>query len=130
MTEVIIPIICVFAFCLITTIVIECFLAALFFNKQSKREILSVALVQAITNPIAELLIGFLIPYELYISQVTGDMFTAMSILTTIIVEGCVVVAEWSIYKRILQFDRPFIMSLVLNVASYSIGLIVSMFVF
>jgi hypothetical protein len=107
----------VFALCL--TILIEWGISCVFLRSKLDRQI--VILVQCLTNPILNILV--IINYHF-------NLFNPMLVLA--ILEVFVVLIEAIIYKTSLS-DRtkvnPFMMSILLNISSFSIGLLIDYFV-
>ena len=106
--------------CLVLTLVFECG-AALLLGVREKPDLITVALVNVMTNPPAVLcmfLTGFFLG-------------RSVRIPVEILLEVLVVVAEGLIYKKLLKYDRirPMLLSLILNGVSYGLGQIVNLFV-
>ena len=106
--------------CLLLTIIIELILA-LILGVRDKKDIVNVILVNVITNPIV-----VLIPIIIYIKF--GGLFSRISLL---ILEVLTVVVEGLIYKKVLKYKKInwFLLSLILNVASFLIGEVINYFV-
>ncbi|MCQ2418327.1 MAG: hypothetical protein MJ085_00950 [Clostridia bacterium] len=98
---------------LLLTLVIE-LLLALILGVQEGRDFLLIFLVNVITNP----LIGILL--DVYYVYVAVPPFWLIAVL-----EAGVVFGEWALYRGRLEYRKlpPFVFSLVLNTASYLIGL-------
>lgn len=102
--------------CLIMTIIIE-LLIALILKIYNKKDIINIILVNILTNPIVSS-----IPY--IISLFYGYKYYK---LTLILLEIWAFVIEALIYKKYLNNKKinPFILSIILNLSSYLIGLII-----
>ena len=106
------------SFALILTILIEWGLSFLFLRSKADRRL--VVLVQCLTNPA----LNTLLLINNYFGLLNG-------IVLIIFLEFCVVVIEAIIYKK-GQIDarvNPFLLSLLLNLASVSVGLLIGCFV-
>lgn len=99
--------------CLLLTIIIE-LIIALIIGIRDKKDIINVILVNVITNPIVVLL-----PIIVYIKF--GYTFEKISLY---ILEVLTVLLEGLIYKKVLKYKKinPFLISLILNLASFLIG--------
>ena len=100
--------------CLLCTIVIE-ILIALVLNIKDKKDLLYVVLVNILTNPIV-VLVPILINSK-------------FKIITLYSLEILTVFIEGYIYLKVLKYKKlnPFILSILLNLASYLIGGIINM---
>ena len=100
---------------LLLTILIEIPVAVLW-GIRDRRELLIIALVQVITNPVAVLISNCFYRYtdlNLYVFQIP--------------IEIAVPVAEWLLYKSAIPtFKHPFLLSFTANPMSYGTGLILS----
>lgn len=102
---------------LLLTLVIE-LLLALLLGVQKGRDFLLVFLVNVVTNP----LIGISLDvYYVFVSMPPYWLIIAL--------EVCVVLGEWALYRGRLNYRKlpPFLFSLILNAASYLIGLALSL---
>lgn len=106
--------------CLICTIIIE-LIISLIIKVRDKRDLINIILANILTNPIVVTL-----PFSLNILY--GIKYYYISLITleilTIIIEGL-------IYKKYLKYQNinPYILSLILNISSYVIGLIINRFI-
>lgn len=107
-------------FYLITTIIIEALFASLF--KVKKRNLLIVVLAQIITNPAVVLVSNLVYFSSLEQPEPIKNYYIAMAIMEiiAITIEGFLFKFFFEDYKTL----NPFILSLILNVISLSIGLI------
>ena len=99
--------------CLVCTIIIE-LVIALILGVRDKHDMLNILLVNIVTNPIVvSLPILMLVKYGYNARMIT---LYILEILTVLI--------EGFIYKKTLEYKKvnPFILSLLLNLGSYSIG--------
>jgi hypothetical protein len=103
---------------LLLTILIEVSVA-LVFGYRSKREIFSVLLVNLITEPV----LNYLLLINSYFSLVSA------SILFILLLESVVILVEWRLLAYALDGDskRLFVLSLVMNLASLVVGLLLFM---
>ena len=107
------------AVCLLLTLLIESAAAAVI-GIRKKRDFINVALVNIITNPVLVALTGavsFFYGYEIYV-------------IFAVIGEISVLVTEGLIYRKVLIYRKlnPFLVSLILNGASYLTGLLAGYF--
>lgn len=105
-----------FAFALSLTIVIEWGLSFIFLKQKSDRKV--VILAQILTNPALNLLL--LLNY---------NFFKFNNVLLLALLEFLVVIIEGLIYKNYFNKKpkiNPFLLSLLLNVASFSLGQLLS----
>ena len=102
---------------LILTVIIEVILA-LIIGIRNKKDIIIVILVNLFTNPFVTI-IPFI--FNIY----CGIMYKKISL---IILEILIVLLEGYIYKKSLIKNKPnpYILSLILNVASYGVGFIIN----
>ena len=102
---------------LILTVLIE-LLLALIIGIKSKKDIIIVILVNLFTNPLVTI-IPFI--FNIY----CGIMYKKISL---IILEILVVLLEGYIYKKSLNIKKlnPYLLSLILNISSYGVGLIIN----
>ena len=103
--------------CLVFTILIEV-VVGLIIGVRNKKDILNVILVNVLTNPLVTS-----IPVLIYI-----NFSTTPYIISVILLEMFAFVSEGFIYKKTLTYKRinPFIISLILNLSSYLIGLLIN----
>ena len=104
--------------CLALTIVVELVVALAVFHVRDARHIAVVVLAQIVTNP----------PLVLA-TIVTGVAFDSELAFATMLVvlETAAVVAEGGIYRYAGLSDRPYILSLACNAASFAIGFTTSL---
>ena len=102
--------------CLILTIIIET-IVALIIGIRNKRDIINVILVNILTNPLVVTL-----PFLAY-QVINKNVYKP----TLYVLEILVLFVEGFIYHKVLIFKRinPYIISLLLNVTSYIIGLFI-----
>lgn len=105
---------------LVCTLIIEISIGVLIGIKD-KKDIINITLVNILTNPILNSLC-----YMVYFYK--GIYYYKISI---IFLEIIVFIVEGLIYKKYLNYKKlnPFILSLILNVSSYGIGLIINNFI-
>lgn len=102
---------------LICTILIEV-IVSIILKVKNKKDILNIVLVNILTNPIV-VAISFII--NIYIGIKIRN-------ISLIFIEILVVIIEGRIYKKHLEFKNinPYMLSLILNIASYGGGLIIN----
>ncbi|WP_314653158.1 hypothetical protein [Slackia exigua] len=107
-----------FLSCLALTVVVELAVALAVFHVRDARYIAVVALAQVVTNP----------PLVLA-TIVAGVAFDSEFAFATmlIVLETAAVVAEGGIYRYAGLSDRPYILSLACNAASFAIGFTTSL---
>lgn len=107
-----------FLSCLALTIVVELAVALAVFHVRDAQHIAVVALAQVVTNP----------PLVLA-AIVAGVAFDSEFAFATmlIVLEMAAVVAEGGIYRYAGLSDRPYILSLACNAASFAIGFAISL---
>ena len=107
-----------FLSCLALTVVVELAVALAVFHVRDARYIAVVALAQIVTNP----------PLVLA-TIVAGVAFDSEFAFATmlIVLETAAVVAEGGIYRYAGLSDRPYILSLACNAASFAIGFTTSL---
>lgn len=100
---------------LFCTIIIE-LIFGLMLGIREKDDLLTILLVNILTNP---LLVS--------ITYLIG-LYCGMQKIVTYILEVLVIIIEGFIYKKLLYYKKrnPFIISLILNIMSYSIGLVIN----
>jgi hypothetical protein len=103
--------------CLFFTILIE-IVVGLIIGIRNKRDLLIILLVNVFTNPLVTS-----IPTFIYISWGSTPY-----IISLILLELFAFVSEGFIYKKVLNYKKinPFIISLILNLSSYLIGLLIN----
>jgi len=103
--------------CLICTIIVEV-LIAFIFKIKSKKDYINIILVNMVTNPLV-----VVIPYIFYLY--IGIYYRYISLL---ILEVLTILIEGYIYKKTLQINQNkcYKLSLMLNISSYLIGLIIN----
>ena len=103
--------------CLIFTIIIEVIIG-LIIGIRNKKDILNVVLVNIFTNPLVSS-----IPILVYIKF--GYTYEMISLL---ILELFAIFSEGFIYSKVLKYKKinPYIISLILNISSYGIGLLIN----
>lgn len=107
-----------FLSCLALTVVVELVVALAVFHVRGAWHIAVVALSQIVTNPplvLATIVAGVALDSEL--------AFATM----LIVLETAAVVAEGGIYRHARLSDRPYILSLACNAASFAIGFATSL---
>ena len=107
-----------FLSCLALTVVVELAVALAVFHVRDARHIAVVALAQIVTNPPLVL--------ATIVAGVAFDSEFAFATLL-IVLETAAVVAEGGIYRYAGLSDRPYILSLACNAASFAIGLAISL---
>lgn len=103
--------------CLISTIIIELFISILL-KVKNKKDLLNIILVNIMTNPIV-----VVIPYVVYLYY--GIIYRHVTLL---ILEILTIFFEGFTYKKVLKYNKIncYILSIILNISSYLIGLIIS----
>jgi hypothetical protein len=109
-----------FLFALGLTIIIE-LIVAVVFGYRNKISLLTVILINIITNPIANWIV--------VLNRATN---TVSETILIVFVELAVVIVEWKLLTAILKKDsmKMFLLSLSMNAASYLFGLILFRFAF
>lgn len=101
------------------TIIIE-EIAAIIWGCRKIRELAAVLWINAVTNPLVTLL--------RYFSN-QQIHFEGASVVTIVVLELAVLIAEWRLFKKFLpRLSHPFVFSLTLNAASYAGGLLLPVF--
>ena len=102
--------------CLLLTIIFE-IVIGLIIGIRDKKDILNIVLVNMLTNPLVTSIPTALVFF----------VSTLVSNISLVILEILAVVIEGFIYKRVLKYKRinPYLVSLILNIGSYLLGLIV-----
>ena len=111
-----ITIIPIFAFCLILTITVELIVAKSLGVKDNQALLIVVAAAQALTNPIAVFITGALV------DVVANDVQYWACV---IVVELVVIAVEGLIYKVKRVSNTPWTLSILSNLASVSVGILV-----
>lgn len=104
-----------FTFCLILTIVVELFVARLLGIK-NKQELLIIIAAQIFTNPIAVFITSACIDWAANSAQYYGCV---------VAVELAVIIVEGLIYKLKGVSDTPWRLSILCNLASVSVGILI-----
>ena len=105
---------------LILTIIIE-LAVALILRVRAKYDIIYVVLVNCLTNPtviVAYILLAKLLAISS--NDITNYILVAL-------LEGIVWIVEGLLFKKLLEYKKinPFLLSLILNVASFGLGLVI-----
>ena len=105
--------------CLLCTIVIEV-IFGLIFRIRDKKDILNIVLVNVLTNPIV-------VSIPVFVMFRYGMQ---ARYIVLIILELLTVLVEGFIYYKVLKYKKinPFVLSLLLNIASYLIGEVINKF--
>lgn len=98
--------------CCVATVVIEVAGAFLLFRVRSKQDLIVVVLTQVVTNPLVEA------------CTITAFAYLAHPWVAVAVLELCAFMAEALIYRAKCTTERPWLMSGLLNVLSFSIGLL------
>ena len=103
--------------CLLLTIIIE-LLFSIIFKVKNKKDLLNIILVNIITNPIVVIT-------PIYLNLKYGLVYRNISL---IILEILTILIEGLCYKKVLNYKKinPFLLSIILNSLSYSIGEIIN----
>ena len=103
--------------CLICTIIKEC-LVSFILRVKSKKDYLNIILVNILTNPLV-------VSISVLIQVTQGIKIKNISL---IILEILAFITEGLIYHKYLDYKKinGFILSLILNISSYSIGLVIN----
>ena len=99
------------------TILIECIIA-LILKVRNKKDLLNITLVNVLTNPI---LVSTTLTIRYLISPRAEK-------ITTIVLEIIAFVVEGLIYKKVLEYKKinGLILSLILNISSYTLGILIN----
>lgn len=108
-----------FTFCLILTIVVELFVARLLGIK-NKQELLIIIAAQIFTNPIAVFITSACIDWTADSAQYYGCV---------VAVELAVIIVEGLIYKLKGVSSAPWRLSILCNLASVSVGILIQTFI-
>ncbi len=104
-------------FSLVVTVVIEV-LGSLILGVRKKKDILNVILVNVLTNPVV-VISSFLV-------NIFGGLVLRNGVL--LVLEVLVVIVEGLIYKKYLEFSKikPFVLSGILNLVSWGLGVLIN----
>lgn len=111
----VLPMIQTFTFCLVLTIVVELLVARLLGIK-NKQELLIIIAAQIFTNPIAVFITSACIDWTADSTQYYG---------CTVAVELAVIIVEGLIYKLKGISNAPWRLSMLCNLASVSVGILI-----
>ena len=103
--------------CLLCTIVIEV-IVSLILRVKDKKDILNILLVNVLTNPLVVTIpILIALRYGIYYQKITLYILEVLTVIT-----------EGFIYLKVLNYKKinPFVLSLLLNLSSYLIGLLIN----
>lgn len=106
--------------CLVSTIVIE-ILVSFFIGVRDKKDVFNVLLVNVLTNP--------LVVSISYLVNLRYGLFRKNIVL--IFLELFAFLIEGFIYKRVLEYKKinGYLVSLILNIISYSLGIVINIVV-
>ncbi len=106
--------------CLIITIVVECGMAIILGYR--KRDLLNVLLVNVLTNPLLNSLV-------IYVNVYYGLKWRSITLYT---LEVIALLVEGLIYQKYLEKRKlnGYLLSLILNISSYVIGLIINYIIY
>ena len=102
--------------CLLCTIIVECGLAFII-KLRGKKNYINIVLVNILTNPLLNIIL-------LYINIFIGYKMRRFCIYP---LEILVLLTEGFIYKKVTDFKRPYLISLILNLVSYLLGILINM---
>lgn len=107
--------------CLLSTIIVEV-IVSLLLKVRDKKDILNIILVNIMTNPL-------LVSITVYINIFYGLKYKNIIIYP---LEILVVLVEGLVYKRYLKYKKmnPYLLSLILNISSYLIGLFINRIIY
>lgn len=107
-------------YCLILTLILEMFIA--FILKLRKKDLVNVLLVNILTNPLINCI------HPLFLFKYGKNV----QIICLLILEILVVFVEGFIYKKTLNYKKlnGYILALILNLISFTIGAILNYFIF
>lgn len=110
----------IMAFCLIATIIIECFFAYVL-KIRDKKDFFIIILVNILTNPLVTSI-------SMYINLFYGLKAKHLSM---IFLEISALIIEAIIYKKSLNYKKinPYLLSLILNGLSYLFGILLNQFI-
>ena len=105
-------------YCLSLTTIIEC-IGAFILGVRYKKDLINIVLVNILTNPVLVMLLICCNSKEMYV-------------FLLIILEILAFLIEGIIYKKVLFYKKikPFVLSLILNIMSYTIGYFIDLLVF
>ena len=105
--------------CLIITIVIE-LIVALIIGVRDKKDILNVVLVNILTNPVV-------VSFPIFVFLLRGETARWITLVT---LEILTVIVEGFVYYKFFKYRKlnGFLVSLILNLASYGIGELINRF--
>lgn len=106
---------------LMITIVLE-LLGSLIVGVRNKKDLLNIILVNILTNPLLNSIV-------LFVNVLYGIFYRNIVLY---ILEILVVIVEGVIYKKYLSFKKinPFLLSLILNITSYGLGLLINKIIY
>jgi hypothetical protein len=107
--------------CLLSTIIVEV-IVSLLLKVRDKKDILNIILVNIMTNPL-------LVSITVYINIFYGLKYKNIIIYP---LEILVVLVEGLVYKRYLKYKKinPYLLSFILNISSYLIGLFINIIIY
>lgn len=107
---------------LLSTVLLECAFAFAVLKIRKPHGVLTVMLVNVMTNPVVVCLS--------FLSGYFGG--SAARLVSLIVLEIAAIAAEGAVYKRTLReiTVNPWIVSLILNALSYTVGLAINKFVY
>ncbi len=107
--------------CLLSTIIVEV-IVSLLLKVRDKKDILNIILVNIMTNPL-------LVSITVYINIFYGLKYKNIIIYP---LEILVVLVEGLVYKRYLKYKKinPYLLSFILNISSYLIGLFINRIIY
>ncbi len=107
--------------CLLSTIIVEV-IVSLLLKVRDKKDILNIILVNIMTNPL-------LVSITVYINIFYGLKYKNIIIYP---LEILVVLVEGLVYKRYIKYKKinPYLLSLILNISSYLIGLFINRIIY
>ena len=105
---------------LIITIIIECLIGLIFGFR--KKDLLNIFLVNILTNPLLNAITG----------SVNYYFGLKVRTIVLIILEIIVVITEGYIYQKYFERRKinPYIVSLILNISSFGLGMIINNFIY
>lgn len=122
--------------CLAATIIIEVLIARIILKVRGQN-LRIVALAQVVTNPLVNLILALtceIIMLKIETNKIfpvgynMDSVYIPLSNLTLFVLEVLAIIIEWRLYKKFFTNYhgrvKPFLLSLILNIASYSIGYI------
>jgi hypothetical protein len=107
--------------CLLSTIIVEV-IVSLLLKVRDKKDILNIILVNIMTNPL-------LVSITVYINIFYGLKYKNIIIYP---LEILVVLVEGLVYKRYIKYKKinPYLLSFILNISSYLIGLFINIIIY